>query len=288
MLDLERNSIESERNSIESYSRTRSESYGGRRAMRTPLAPRQNRLLAALPVEDYERLLPMLELVPLPLGWAVHGPGDREKYLYFVASGIVCRFHVTQDGLSTAFALTGNEGLIGVALFLGGVSTPSQSVVLGAGYAYRIRADLLKTEFESDGALPHLLLRYTHALVTQIGQAAACNRHHTLEQRLRRWLLACLDRMPANELTMPQDLIGDMLGVRRESVTDAAGRLQAAGLISYRRGKISILDRQALEAGVCECYAVVKRAFDRLLLPEDTAANTRAYCGFANLALSRA
>jgi CRP-like cAMP-binding protein len=230
-----------------------------------PHSPSQNQLLAALPSEDYERLLPKLEPVALPLGWAVHSAGDQEKYLYFLTAGIVSRFYVTQDGASAEFAVTGSEGVIGVASFLGGESTPSQAVVLSAGYAYRLRAELLKNEFKHDGPLPHLLLRYTQALIAQTGQIAVCNRHHSLEQRLCRWILSCLDRLPSNELTMTQELIADMLGVRREGVTQAAGKLQEAGLIHYSRGHIAVLDRPRLEAQACECYAAVKREYDRLL-----------------------
>jgi CRP-like cAMP-binding protein len=226
-----------------------------------------------LPLENYQRLLPDLAAVPLPLGWTVHGAGDPEKYLYFLIAGIVSRFYVTEDGASAAFSVTGSEGVIGLASFLGGESTLSQAVVLSSGHAYRLEADLLKNEFERDGALSHLLLRYTLALIAQTGQIAACNRHHTLEQRLCRWLLSCLDRLPSNELTLTQELIADMLGVRREGITEAAGNLQKAGLIHYSRGHIAVLDRGRLEARVCECYAAVKREYDRLLRPESTIDN---------------
>jgi CRP-like cAMP-binding protein len=231
----------------------------------TQHTPRQNRLLAALPLEDYERLLPDLEPVPLPPGWIVHGAGEPENHLYFLTAGIVSRFYVTQNGASAEFAVTGSEGVIGIASFLSGASMPSQAVVLSAGYAYRLGADLLQSEFEHDGPLPHLLLRYTQALIAQTGQIAVCNRHHPLEQQLCRWILSILDRLPSNELAMTQELIADMLGVRRESVTEAAGKLQKAGLIHYSRGHIAVLDRARLEAQVCECYAVVKREYDRLL-----------------------
>lgn len=227
--------------------------------------PRQNHLLAALPPEDYERLLPDLEPVDLPLAWTVHHAGDREKYLYFLTAGIVSRIYVTQSGASAEFAVTGSEGVLGVSSFLGGESTTSQAVVVSAGHAYRIGADRLKHEFKHDGPLPHLLLLYIQALIAQTGQIAVCNRHHALEQQLCRWLLSSLDRLPANELTMTQELIADMLGVRRESVTEAAGKMQKAGLIHYSRGHISVLDRHRLEAHACECYAVVKREYDRLL-----------------------
>jgi CRP-like cAMP-binding protein len=225
----------------------------------------QNQLLAALPAADYGRLLPHLEPVSLPLGWTVHEAGDREDCLYFLTAGVVSRFYVTESGASAAFALTGSEGVIGVASFLGGQSTPSQAVVVSAGHAYRLAAYLLKSEFEHSGPLQHLLLRYTWALIAQIGQTAVCNRHHSLEQQLSRWILASLDRLPTNELVMTQELIANMLGVRREGVTETAGHLQAAGLIHYSRGHIIVLDRQKLENRVCECYAVVKREMDRLL-----------------------
>ena len=209
--------------------------------------------------------MPDLEPFALPLGWAVHDAGDREKYLYFLTAGVVSRFYVTESGASAEFAVTGNEGVIGIASFLGGESTPSQAVVLSPGYSYRLRADRLKHEFEHDGPLPRLLLRYTQALIGQIGLISACKRHHSLDQRFCRWILSCLDRSPSNELALTQSLIADMLGVRREGVTGAAGKLQKAGLIHLSRGRLVVLDRPALEAQVCECYAVVKREYDRLL-----------------------
>ena len=245
----------------------------GKGAISAQHTPRHNYLLAALPADDYERLLPHLEPVPLPLGWAVHGAGDRETYLYFLTAGIVSRYCVTHSGASKEYAVTGREGVIGVASFLGGESTPTRADVLSAGHAYRWGADLLKGEFEHDGPLPRLLLRYIKALITQVGQIAACNRHHSLEQRLCRWILSCLDRLPSNELVMTQKMIARMLGVRREGVTEAAGRLQEAGLIYYHRGRIAALDRRQLEAQTCECYAVVKRAYDELLRPIDAGAD---------------
>jgi CRP-like cAMP-binding protein len=253
------------RDSLRPYPETRYAYTDRMRAVSAQHTPRQNHLLAALPQEDYERLQPDLEPVPLPLGWTVHGAGDREKYVYFLTAGIVSRFYVTENGASAEFAVTGSEGVIGVASFLGGESTPSQAVVLSAGYAYRLRADRLKKEFEHDGPLPHLLLRYTQALIAQTGQIAVCNRYHSLEQQLCRWILSSLDRLPSSELTMTQELIADMLGVRRESVTEAAGKLQKAGLIHYARGHIFVLNRPQMEAQVCECYAAVKREYDRLL-----------------------
>ena len=253
------------RDLFQPYPEKRFASRDRKRALFAQHTPRQNQLLAALPPEDYARLLPALQPVPLPVGWTVHNAGDREKYLYFPTAGIVSRFYVMEDGASAHFALTGSEGAIGVASFLSGESTPSQAVVLSAGHAYRLGAHLLKNEFEHDGLLPQLLLRYIQALIAQTGQVAVCNRHHSLEQQLCRWILSSLDRLPSNELTMTQDLIAEMLGVRRESVTDAAGKLQKAGLIRYSRGHIVVLDRPRLEAQVCECYAVVKREYDRLL-----------------------
>ena len=237
----------------------------GEHAVSALHTPRQNRLLAALPEEDYERLLPELEFVPLPQGLSVHDAGDREKYLYFVTEGIVSRFYMMKDGASAESALTGREGMIGIAAFLGGESTPSQAVVLSAGHAYRVGAALLNCEFKHGGPLQHILLLYTQALITQMAQTAVCNRHHSVEQQLCRWLLLCLDRLPSNRLDMTQELIANMLGVRREGVTEAARHLQAAGLIQYCRGHITVLDRPKLEQRVCECYAVVRREVDRLL-----------------------
>ena len=233
--------------------------------MSTPPSPRQNLLLAALPEENYERLLPDLEPVALPAGWTVYGAGERERHLYFLAAGIVSQFYLTQSGASAEFALTGSEGVIGVASFLGGESTPSQAVVLNTGYAYRLEAELLKSEFAQVGPLQQLLLRYTQALIAQAGQIAVCNRHHYLEQRVCRWMVSCLDRSPSNVLTMTHELIADRLGVRREGITEVAGKLQQAQLIRYRHGRIAVLDRPRLEARTCECYAVVKREYDRLL-----------------------
>jgi CRP-like cAMP-binding protein len=254
-----------EQHSFQAYPATHFASGESGRAVFAPHGPRENHLLAALPPEDYEPLLPDLEPVSLPLGWTVHHAGDRERYLYFLTAGIVSRFYVTQNGASADFAVTGSEGVIGIASFLGGGSTPSQAVVLSAGYAYRLGADRLHDEFEHGGALPSLLLRYTQALIAQTGQIAVCNRHHSLEQRLCRWILSCLDRSPSSVLTMTHELIAHMLGVRREGVTEATGKLQRAELIHCSRGHIEVLDRRQMEAQVCECYAVVKREYDRLL-----------------------
>jgi CRP-like cAMP-binding protein len=227
--------------------------------------PRQNQLLAALPAEDYERLLAHLEFVRLPLGLVVFESGRKLRHLYFPASGIVSLLYAMENGVSTEIAVIGNEGVVGIALFMGGESTPSRAVVQSAGYAYRLKAAVLKAEFERGGPLQHLLLRYTQALIAQMTQTAVCNRHHAVDQQLCRWLLLSLDRLPSNELAMTQELIANMLGVRREGVTEAAGKLQAAGLIHYSRGHITVLDRPKLEKQVCECYAVVKREMNRLL-----------------------
>jgi len=233
--------------------------------MLAPHTPKQNHLPAALPAADYERLLPHLELVPLPLGWAVYEAGGAQGYLYFPTTSIVSLLSVMEDGSSAGIAVVGNEGVVGIALFMGGETIPSRAVVQSAGYGYRLRASVLKTEFGQGGGLQRLLLRYTQALITQMAQAAACNRYHSLEQQLCRWLLLNLDRLSSNQLTMTQELIANMLGVRRPGVTEAARKLQADGLIHYSRGKITVPDRPKLEARVCDCYAVVKREYDRLL-----------------------
>jgi CRP-like cAMP-binding protein len=227
--------------------------------------PQQNHLLAALPAEDYARLAPELELVPMPLGWAVYESGGRMSFLYFPTTSIVSLLYVMESGASAEIAITGNEGVVGISLFMGGESTPSRGVVQSEGYGYRLGASVMRREFALGGSLQHLALRYTQALLTQMAQTAVCNRHHALDQQLCRWLLLSLDRLQGNELLMTQELIANMLGVRREGVTEAAGKLQAEGLIHYRRGKITVLDREKLEQRVCECYAVVKREFDRLL-----------------------
>ena len=227
-----------------------------------------NRLLAALPPEDFARLQPHLELVPLPLGLAVYESGGPQGYVYFPTTAIVSLLYVLGDGDSAEIAVVGNEGLVGIALFMGGETTPSRAVVQSAGHGYRLQASVLKAEFERGGALQHLLLRYTQALMTQMIQTAVCNRHHSVDQQLCRWLLLSLDRLPGNELVMTQELIANMLGVRREGVTEAAGKLHRAGIIEYSRGHITVLDRPQLEARVCECYAVVRRETDRLFPAE--------------------
>jgi CRP-like cAMP-binding protein len=228
-------------------------------------SPKANRLLAALPEASYQALRPFLEPVPLPLGMAVYESGAKQGYVYFPTSCIVSLLYVLENGSSAEIAVTGCEGLVGIALFMGGETTPSRAVVQSAGHGYRLKAAVLKQEFERGGALQQLLLRFTQALITQMTQTAVCNRHHAVDQQLCRWLLLSLDRLAANELVMTQELIANMLGVRREGVTEAAGKLQAQGLIEYSRGKISVLDRPQLEAQVCECYSVVKKEYDRLL-----------------------
>ncbi len=227
--------------------------------------PCQNHLLAALPSEDYQRLSPFLELVPMPLGNVLYESGNELRHVYFPTTSIISLLYVMLDGASAEIAVVGNEGVIGVALFMGGETMPNRAVVQSAGHAYRLKVQLLKQEFNRSGELQHLLLRYTQALLTQMAQTAVCNRHHSLDQQLCRWLLLSLDRLPTNELSMTQELIANMLGVRREGVTEAAGNLQKTGLITYRRGHITVLDRKGLEARACECYAVVKKEFDRLL-----------------------
>ena len=233
--------------------------------MLSPNTPTQNHLLAALPEADYVRLRPDLELIPMPLGLALYESGDQMSYLYFPTTSLVSLLYVMEDGASAEIAITGNEGLVGIALFMGGESTPNRAVVQSAGDGYRLRASVLQREFATGGNLQHLALRYTQALITQMSQTAVCNRHHALDQQLCRWLLLSLDRLQGNELLMTQKLIANMLGVRREGVAEAAGKLQAAGLIQYRRGHIKVLDRAKLEQRVCECYAVVKKESDRLL-----------------------
>jgi CRP-like cAMP-binding protein len=227
--------------------------------------PHQNHLLDALPAADYDRLAGEVELVPLKLGEVLYESGANLRYVYFPTTAIVSLLYVMENGASAEIAIVGNEGILGVSLFMGGDSTPSRAVVQSAGHAFRLKARLLKEEFGRFGPTMQLLLRYTQALITQMAQTAVCNRHHSVDQQLCRWLLLSLDRLQSNELSMTQELIAKMLGVRREGVTDAAGKLQTEGLIRYRRGMIAILNRAGLEARVCECYSVVKKEFDRLL-----------------------
>ena len=234
--------------------------------MRDPVHnPAQNRLLAALPQIERERVYPELELVQMPLGGVLYESGSKLDHVYFPATAIISLLYVMGDGASAEIAVVGNDGMVGVALFMGGETTPSRAVVQSAGAAYRLPGRVLKEEFRRGGTVQQLLLRYTQALLTQMAQTAVCNRHHSVDQQLCRWLLLSLDRLSSNELTMTQELIANMLGVRREGVTEAAGKLQAAGAIRYSRGRITVLDRPALEAQACECYAVVKRESDRLL-----------------------
>ncbi|TLF45120.1 Crp/Fnr family transcriptional regulator [Halomonas urmiana] len=227
--------------------------------------PRQNHLLAALPRDEYQRLAPHLERVELTLGESLVESGKVMRHVYFPTDSIVSLLCVMEDGDSTEIAVVGAEGIVGISLFMGGETTPGRAVVQSAGGAYRLKGQLLKDEFDRASTLQYLLLRYTQALITQMAQTAVCNRHHSLDQQLCRWLLLSLDRLPSHELVMTQELIANMLGVRREGVTESAGKLQKAGLIAYHRGRISILDRPGLEARVCECYAVVKKEYDRLL-----------------------
>jgi len=233
--------------------------------------PQQNHLLAALPAAQYECLFSHLEQVHKPLGEVLYESGEELRYAYFPTTCIVSKFYVLENGSSTEIAVVGNEGIVGISLFMGGGTMPNRAVVRNEGYAYRLRRHLFMQAFDRphggrhDGALHHLLLHYTQALLTQIAQSAVCNRHHSVYQQLCRWLLQSLDRLASNELTITQELIASMLGVRREGVTEAAGRLQKAGLIDYHRGHITVLDRQGLETQVCECYQVVKKEYDHLL-----------------------
>jgi len=237
----------------------------GSTQLSAPHDPKQNHLLAALPDEEFDRLRTHLELVPMPLGEALYESGGRLQHVYFPTTSIVSLLYVMEDGASAEIAVVGNEGILGISLFMGGETTPSRAVVQSAGFGYRLRAQLIKQEFSRAGPVQRLLLRYTQALITQMTQTAVCNRHHTLEQQLCRWLLLSLDRLPGNEVSMTQELIANMLGVRREGVTEAAGKLQREGTISYSRGRITVIDRPRLEHSVCECYAVVKKEYDRLL-----------------------
>lgn len=234
-------------------------------AMPSTHSPNQNRLLAALPTSEFERIAERLELVPLLLGQVLYEPGEQLEHAYFPTTAIASLHYVTEAGSSTEMAGVGNEGIVGVSLFLGGNTVPSSAVVQTAGHAYRLGRRLLKQEFDRRGATHNLLLRYTMALLTQISQTAVCNRHHMVEQQLCRWLLATLDRVPSGQFVMTQELVASMLGVRREGITEAAGLLQQAGVIRYRRGHISVLERAGLESRVCECYGVVKKEVGRLL-----------------------
>ena len=230
--------------------------------------PRENHILEALPAEERKRLFPHLTLVEMSLGMVLYESGDALRHIYFPTDSIVSLLYVLRDGASAEIAVVGNEGAIGVALFMGGETTPSRAIVQSAGFAYRLTGRRLKLEFERHGQMLHVLLRYTQSLITQMAQTAVCNRHHSLDQQLCRWLLLSLDRLRSNQLDMTQELIANMLGVRREGVTGAARKLQKLGVIRYRRGHIKVLDRPKLETLSCECYAVVKKETDRLLSPQ--------------------
>ena len=228
---------------------------------------RENHLLGCLPDAEWQRWSPLLERVQMPLGQVLYESGVTLGYVYFPITAIVSLLYVMENGASAEIAVVGNEGLVGVSLFMGGESTPSRAVVQSAGLGCRLKAQTMKAEFDRAGPVLHLLLRYTQALLTQMAQTAVCNRHHSLDQQLCRWLLLSLDRLQGDELVMTQELIANMLGVRREGVTEGALKLQKSGLIRYARGHITVLDRKGLEARTCECYAVVKREYNRLLPP---------------------
>lgn len=227
--------------------------------------PLQNHLLAALPKETFERIAPHLELVPMPLGDVLYESGGQLHHAYFPTTAIASLHYVMENGASAEIAGVGNEGVIGISLFMGGNTTPSRATVCTGGHGYRLKARVLMEEFDRAGPMMRLMLRYTQALITQMSQTAVCNRHHSMEQQMSRWLLLTLDRLPSQELVMTQELIASMLGVRREGITETAGGLQRAGLISYRRGHITVLNRAGLEKHACECYNVVKKEFHRLL-----------------------
>jgi CRP-like cAMP-binding protein len=227
--------------------------------------PEQNQILAALPASEREGLFPHLERVQMPLGTVLYESGDTLRHIYFPTDSIVSLLYVLADGASAEIAVVGNDGAIGIALFMGGETTPSRAIVQSAGFAYRLTGERIKAEFGRHGQMLHVLLRYTQSLITQMAQTAVCNRHHSVDQQLCRWLLLSLDRLSSNHLDMTQELIANMLGVRREGVTEAAGKLQHLGVIKYARGQITVLDRPKLEELCCECYAVVKKETDRLL-----------------------
>lgn len=227
--------------------------------------PRKNHLLDALTKFDLSRFSNDLELIDMPLGQVLYESGEKLKYVYFPTTSIISLLYVMENGSSAEIAVVGNEGILGISLFMGGETTPSRAVIQSAGFGYRLKAQLLKDEFNRSGSTMHLLLRYTKALITQMSQTAVCNRHHSIDQQFARWLLLSLDRLESDELIMTQELIANMLGVRREGVTEAAGKLQKLGLIKYSRGKINVIDRPGVENRSCECYKVVKVEYDRLL-----------------------
>ena len=235
-----------------------------------PIAPdpSTNHLLASLPPDDWARIAPLLEAVDLPLGQVLYESGNKMTHVYFPTTAIVSLLYVLENGSSAEIAVVGHEGVVGISLFMGGETTPSRAVVQSAGKGYRLRGPWIKEEFARSGPVMHVMLRYTQALITQMAQTAVCNRHHTLDQQLCRWLLLSLDRLKGDDLVMTQELIANMLGVRREGVTEAAVKLQKLKLIRYTRGRITVLDRTGLEERVCECYAVVKKEYDRLLPPQ--------------------
>lgn len=235
--------------------------------MSLALHPLKNHILAALPADVQQRIFPYLEPIPMPLGEVLYEPGDKMHHVYFPTNSIVSLLYVMENGSSAEISVVGNEGLVGISLFMGGESTSSRAIVQSGGSGYRLAGQRLVDEFDRHGELMSLVLRYTQALITQMAQTAVCNRHHTIDQQLCRWLLLSLDRLPSNHLVMTQELIANMLGVRREGVTESAGRLQHLGVIEYRRGHIEVVDRPRLEQLSCECYAVVKKETDRLLKP---------------------
>ena len=239
-------------------------------------SPHQNYLLAHLPKPEFDRIAPFLELVEMPLGDVLYESGGRLQHVYFPTTSIVSLLYVLENGASAEIAVVGNEGILGISLFMGGETTPSRAVVQSSGHGYRLKSQVLKEEFNRAGVMMQLLLRYTQCLITQMAQTAVCNRHHSVEQQLCRWLLLSLDRLDSSELTMTQELIANMLGVRREGVTEAAGKLRRAGVIRYSRGRIVVLDRRRLEQEVCECYAVVKKENDRLLADSPTGSGPAA------------
>ncbi len=234
-------------------------------------SPRQNHLLATLPADIFEHILPHLELIPMPLGQVLYESGGQLHHVYFPTTAILSLHYIMENGASAEIAGVGNEGVLGISLFMGGNTTPSRATVQTGGHGYRLAGRLMMAEFNRAGAMMRLMLRYTQALMTQMSQTAVCNRHHSVEQQLCRWLLLTADRLPSNELTITQELIAGMLGVRREGITETAGNLQRAGLISYRRGHITVLDRSGLESRACECYNVVKKEYSRLLRETEVA-----------------